>query len=98
MKENHMKTSTFKKLLFVLPVLTLLATPVWAEDAPAGGGEGQPRKEFSAEKFAERKSEILKKMDERIAKIQARKSCVSAATTPEALKACRPERSDGGKR
>ena len=93
-----MKNTAFKKQIFVLPLLAVLSTPVHAEDVPAAAGEGaKARPEMSAEKFAERKAEILKRMDERAAKIQERKACVTAATTPEALKACRPERHDGQK-
>ena len=42
-----------------------------------------------ATNFDERKSEVLKEIDERIAKMQEHRGCVSAATDPAAMEKCR---------
>ena len=49
------------------------------------------------ENFAQRKSETLQRIDQRINHLQTQKSCVQAATNPDLLKNCR-ERSKSGDR
>jgi hypothetical protein len=38
--------------------------------------------------FEQRKAEFLGSIDQRLARLQEARACVSAATTPEALRAC----------
>jgi hypothetical protein len=74
-------------------ILSIAAPAAHAEDAPAADApaaaamapadNGKAGK--SEENFAERKAKVL----ERIGK---REACVEAATTPEAMKACFPNR------
>lgn len=48
--------------------------------------------------FEQRKEMMLKKIDERIARLQEEKACIQAATKPEDIRACRekfkPEKRD----
>lgn len=71
------------KMLFA--AILLSSTVALAEGPPAEGG---PDPAARAEKFQERKAEILKK-------IEAHKACVSAASTPEALRDCRSKLGKG---
>lgn len=41
------------------------------------------------ENFESHKAEVLKNIDERMAKLVEHKACVSAATEPQAMKTCR---------
>lgn len=80
------------KLLFV--ALLMCSTAAMAEEpaaAPDGGGgrPGAERGERPKPSVDEMKAKILKKMDEH-------RACVQAATTVEALRACRPHRKGGG--
>lgn len=47
--------------------------------------------------FEDAKAKTLAHLDERIAHINTTKSCVSAATTKEALKECKKQMHDSGK-
>jgi hypothetical protein len=49
------------------------------------------------ENFAQRKSETLQRIDQRINHLQTQKSCVQAASNPDSLKNCR-EKSKSGDR
>ncbi|HIJ83165.1 MAG TPA: hypothetical protein HPQ00_03065 [Magnetococcales bacterium] len=66
----------------------------WSEEGAGGSGGSQGAK-GDGHKFQERKAEILKKVEARLAEIQKRHSCVQAASNPQDLKACRPQ--GGGK-
>lgn len=63
-------------LLTILTVPFLLAASSRADEAPAGG-------------FEKHKAQILSEIDQHLQKAQEHKACVTAATTPDALKACR---------
>jgi hypothetical protein len=56
---------------------------------PAFAIEGGPVPKGSGDNFEQKKEELLKKIDERMRRLQERKSCVQAATTLDALSACR---------
>jgi len=71
-----------KGTLFLVAAISLLvAVPSLAAD---GGQAGQG----SGMTFEQRKAEFLTRIDERIARLQETRGCVSAAATPEALRAC----------
>jgi len=62
-------------LLFAMPLIA-------ANGGQPGQGSGAP--------FEQRKAEILSRIDQRLARLQEARACVSAATSPEALRACLP--------
>ena len=72
-----------KKILIVALCLTSLS--VFADDSS---------KEMN---FADAKAKMLAHLDERIAHVNKAKECVNAATTKEALKACRDQMHQEGK-
>ena len=78
-----------KKTLFALGAATLLfALPALAANGDQSGqGSNVP--------FEQRKAQILQRIDERLAHMQQVRTCVAAATTPEALRACRGHRGGG---
>jgi len=81
-----------KKTFIAAGLALVLAGPAFAEDAAVPPMEkGEKRQEHREMKFDERKAKILEHMSARIAEMQKRQSCVQAAATPEALKACMPE-------
>jgi hypothetical protein len=51
---------------------------------------------WAEEDFEKRKSEALAGIDERIQKLQEHKACLSAASTPDALKQCRASMKEWG--
>jgi hypothetical protein len=53
-----------------------------------GGGMGE-------EKFQERKAELLQRLNNHLAEVQQRISCVQAATNHQTMRACMPERREG---
>lgn len=57
--------------------------------------EKQNREAMRTESFSQRKSMMLQKIDERMQKGAAMKSCISAANSQEELKKCMPERREG---
>jgi hypothetical protein len=72
-----------RRTLVTAIVLSLaLAVPAFAVDG------GQPPNN-QAPNFEQRKADILKNIDERIARIQEERTCVQAANSHEDLKACR---------
>jgi hypothetical protein len=71
-----------KTAMIAVAVSILLAAPAFAADnAPQPKGPGP--------NFEQRKSEILKRIDERIARNQEEKACVQAAQNHNDIKACR---------
>jgi len=73
-----------KRTLFAVIAASLLfAMPsVAANGGQVGQGSGAP--------FEQRKAEFLSRIDQRLARLQEARACVSGATTPEALRACLP--------
>ncbi len=94
-----------KKYLLMTAMIMALAAPsmAWSQNAPSAGGGGTPPSSAGAggggqereQRFQERKTEILQRMNEHLAEIQKRIACVQAATNHEALRACMPERGEG---
>jgi hypothetical protein len=77
-----MKGGTMKgTLLAVVAASLLFAVPSIAFD----GGQAE---QGSGATFEQRKSEFLVRIDQRLARLQEVRACVSAAATPEALRAC----------
>jgi hypothetical protein len=71
-----------KKTLIAMAVSILFAAPaIAADNAPQAKGPDQ--------NFEQRKADILKRIDERIARNQEEKACVEAAKNHDDLKACR---------
>jgi len=71
-----------KATLFVVVAASLLfAVPSIAFD----GGQAE---QGSGATFEQRKAEFLVRIDQRLARLQEVKACVSAATTPAMLRAC----------
>jgi Flp pilus assembly protein CpaB len=61
--------------------------------ATAPAAATTPDKEQKREEnFAEHKAKALERLEKRAAAVQEKKTCVQAATTPDALKACFPNR------
>ncbi len=83
-----MKKLLFAALLFVSPV-------AMADSTPAGHEKDGGKPEMS---FEQRKAKVLERMSARQAemqkKMQDRLGCVQASTTPDALKACFPNRKE----
>jgi len=75
-------------LFAVFTISLLCAVPAFAADG------GQPT-QGSGMTFEQRKSEILTRIDERIARLQETRTCVSAAATPEALRSCMARQGGG---
>jgi hypothetical protein len=67
-----------KHVVFTLLTLLFIRTPLIAEQ----------------ENFESHKAEVLKNIDERMTKLVEHKACVSAATDPQAMKACRDKMKD----
>ncbi|HXE96483.1 MAG TPA: hypothetical protein VN642_08760 [Dongiaceae bacterium] len=71
-----------KTAMIAMTVSILFSAPAFAADnAPQFNGAGPS--------FEQRKSDILKHIDERIARNQEEKSCVQAAKNHDDIKACR---------
>ena len=78
-----------KGTLFALFAMSLLcAVPSIASDG------GQPI-QGSGMTFEQRKAEFLTRIDQRITRLQEVRTCVSAAATPEALRACMGRQGSG---
>jgi len=81
-----------KKVIITLFGILLFSTQALAAD-------NGPQKNGPGENFEERKAEVLRRIDKRIARNQEEKACVQAANNHEALRACRekfkPERPEG---
>ena len=81
------------RLYAVAAVLLLFAAPSVAANGgqPGHGGQsnqgGQPSQNTGAS-FEQRKANILNRIDQRLARLQEVRGCVSAATTPQAMRAC----------
>jgi len=71
-----------KTAMIAMTALVLFSSPAFeADNAPQFNGAGPS--------FEQRKSDILKHIDERIARNQEEKSCVQAAKNHDDIKACR---------
>ena len=71
-----------KKTLFVVVAATLMFA------MPAIAANGDQTGQGSNVPFEQRKAQFLQRLDERLAHLQEVRACVTAATSPEALKAC----------
>lgn len=88
-----------RSMLIVLGLALLLpaAAPLaFGQMMPGGGGGGpmmqeQNAKELTPEQFSEMKAMILKRLEERRARMEQEKKCVEASTSAEELRKCRPE-------
>lgn len=69
-----------KRALIVAVLTGLFATTAFATDGKPGMG---------GQNFEARKAEVLKNIEQRIARNTEEKACVQAATSHDALKACR---------
>jgi len=80
--ETNRKGGSMRGTLFAVVAASLLfAMPsVAANGGQAGQGSGAP--------FEQRKAEFLSRIDQRLGRLQEVRACVSAAPTPEALRAC----------
>jgi len=86
---NQRKKNMFNKMTIAAIAISMMtATAAMAED---GGGKGDGKN------FEQHKQKVLEHIDKRIAEGQKRRACVSAAADVTALKACMPERREGGK-
>jgi len=68
------------------------AIPAFAADngnRPQGPGQGQGPGGGQGQNYEQRKAEILKHIDQKIARNQEEKGCVQAAKSHDDLKACR---------
>ena len=67
----------------------------------AAADTGSQTQKTPGANFEQRKEMILKRIDERIARLQEARACIQAATKPEDIKACRekikPEKMDEGR-
>ena len=63
-------------------IATIFAVPAFAVDSA-------PQPKAPGPKFEQRKADLLKRIDERIVRIQEEKTCVQAATNHDGIKACR---------
>ncbi|MBF0524025.1 MAG: hypothetical protein HQK56_02885 [Deltaproteobacteria bacterium] len=72
-----------KSLIGAIVLSMALAVPVFAADNTA------PQKGATGAGFEERKADVLKRIDARMARIQQEKDCVNAAKSHDELKACR---------
>ena len=81
-----------RRALFAVVAASLL----FAMPSVAANG-GQPV-QGSGVPFEQRKAEFLSRIDQRLARLQEARACVSAATTPEALRACLPRPGAAGGR
>jgi hypothetical protein len=100
-----------KKYMLMTAMVLVLAAPAtgWSQNAPAGnpppgnnppaGGPGGGQPPVNEGRFEDRKAEILQRMNNHLAEVQKRISCVQAAQNHEQLRACLPERrGPGGER
>lgn len=88
-----------KTALLAAAVAVLMSAPAaHAENAAPAAPAGAEKEAIKPEDFAARKAKVLEHMAKREAEGQKRKACVEAATTPEALKACFPNRGHWGKK
>ena len=74
-----------KRIVLVIAVLLLFAVPSIAANGSDEAGQA------SGAAFEQRKAAVLDRIDQRVARLQEARACVSAATTPEALRACMPK-------
>ncbi len=85
-------------LIFALMLLVAFAGASYAQPPEGGAGpavkEGG-QKEITPEKFGEFKEMLLKRIDDRIKRLQDERVCVEAAKNNEDLKKCRPARPEG---
>ena len=75
------------KSLLILAVAAILVQATSARAADATPAPAAPSA-AAGDNLETRKAEMLKEIDEHISKMQEHKSCVSAASTKEALMSC----------
>jgi|ERR1035437_5856441 hypothetical protein len=84
-----------KMMLLTAASVSLLALPALAQDNSGAGGNGgqggQPGQAFDA-----RKAEVVQHIGDRIAELQKAQACAQAATDPQSLRACLPNRGERG--
>ncbi len=91
---------TVLSFVFAVLLAATLSQVAFAQGAPEGGpgmgpGPGMQQgagKEITPEQFNQMKTNVLKMIEERRAKLDQAKACVQAAKNPEELRKCRPER------
>jgi hypothetical protein len=90
-------------LLAALFMAFIAPTMAWSQSSPGGNGgpppqaSGAPGGEAgSGQNFQQHKAEITQHISEHIAEAQKRLSCVQAASSHEAMRACMPERGGRG--
>lgn len=79
------------KMTFAAVALALMTSATAMAEDGAGGGKGDGKN------FEQHKAKILERIDQRLAEGQKRRACVAAASDAAALKACMPERKEGGR-
>lgn len=84
MKANHLA------LAVVASVVSFAAAAQSQPPKPPPAGGDQ------AAHFKEHQAEVLKKIDEHLARLQAARNCVASAQDHAALRACRPEHHEQG--
>jgi len=89
-----------KALFLVLPLLISTAAFGQQQSGPQGvqaqPGAGAAQNGQGRPNFDERKQHMLDRIDQRISTLQNARNCVAQAQNPQALKACRPHREEGG--
>jgi hypothetical protein len=71
-----------KKTLMAISVSLLFAASAFAIDAP-------PQPKGTGQHFEQNKADILKRIDQRIARNQEERACVQAAKNHDDIKSCR---------
>lgn len=88
-----------KAMVFIFTVVLLIAfakvsfSEMRAENMPPS--PGMEMKNVTPENFNEAKSGILQKIEERLKRLNEEKACVQAASSPDELNKCRPQRPRG---
>lgn len=78
-------------VLLAAIILALAPGLAWSENAPPAAGKGGPPPQMmmgDAKNFAQHKEMMLKHMNEHLADVQKRISCVQAANNHEDLRGC----------
>ena len=82
-----------KQFLMTTALVAVMSTAALANTTTAPAGKDDKGQQ-TQQKFDERKAKVLKKMGEHLAKMQEKQACVQTATTPDAMKACFPNRGE----
>jgi hypothetical protein len=100
LKKEEQNMRTILSFVFAVLLVATLSQVAFAQGAPEGGpgigpGPGMQQgagKEITPEQFNQMKSNTLKMIEERKARLDQAKACVQAAKNAEELGKCRPER------